>query len=117
MRYQGGRLKPKHWLDVFGLVEEAAKKKNEKLEKAEKDDAKQVVDNGAIKEKQAPEAQGEAVAGVNEEGMNTASGVEDGETEDDKAARAETPKGAAAAPEPDVQTVDEKVATELNGVK
>jgi Asp-tRNA(Asn)/Glu-tRNA(Gln) amidotransferase A subunit family amidase len=107
--YEGGRLKPKHWLDVFALVEEAAKGKTAKIEAAEKDETKQVIADGAIKEKSVPDQDEKAVVTEEQTAVVGEKEIDATRTSATEAAEVNS------AEDPKVESVDEKVADEIKG--
>jgi len=111
--YEGGRLKPKHWVDVFGAVEAAAKNKNEKLEKAEKDETKQVSEEGAIKEK--AEEKVEEKPAVAQNALEVEEKPKTDPTGNAGPVKAPTDEKKDAKEVEKVESVDAKVAAEMNG--
>jgi hypothetical protein len=120
--YEGGRLKPKHWVDVFGLVEEAKKrtevdvaKKEEVMANAEKEQAAKDeplskrnaevrAEKESIKEETASIKAETAAAKVESEKVN---GVD--------ASKSETTEVQGGTEAKKVESVDAKVAAEING--
>jgi hypothetical protein len=120
--YEGGRLKPKHWVDVFGLVDEAKKKtagevaKKEKIAKEVED--KTVAEDAPLSDRNA-EVREEKEA-IKQETATLKEEIAAAKGEDDKVDSVDETKSevATANDETDVkkvESVDAKVAKEING--